>query len=947
MKTPPLEWHTYRRDHQLTGRCPVAGVITRPEIRWHYELGGSHHEIFTLPAEKGTMDLLIAAGGSLIRYGRDGSIVWKSGCYGLNAIAAIEDLDGDGSLEIVASSGYEIFVFSSHDARLLMRDYVGFPASAGAPANTILCHRFDCSSHGMHLIVPLMSAKEVRTYDFRSGADQALPPRSLWMDDAYHPTIAAADLDHDRVDELIVSKLCGIYVFDVLTGTMKSSVRWTSNGERHRNYGLLQFHDIDGDGDLEVVIAADRVARHLAVLDNDGKGNLSLLWDRFVEFIYPNDTTELRHTWNSVCDVDGDGRVELVTAVFNDRKDGQWRIEVIDPLTGNPKAEMAGRYLWGIQDLDGDGLPEILVSVEANRQTRPFGTVEVLSCRGGVWRTLWSGEGMHFAGREMRPRGRKSEFRPALFGHSETWIERTSEGSRTFLFAQPSDGDRSSSEFVELVCSLGEFTSSSRLLRGAPGALMAQLADLDGDGHNERVLSDAAGGIHLLGVGGEKRTSFRTGFRLPLEAFSVARPAQTPVVYRIDNARRPFVSVIDNTNTVRQLQVEEDGTTVTEIWLKPGRGCVGYDLSFHSTYVADVDEDGEPELLFTELDAATPSTLAAYGADGRKKGAWSIPGAPPALPLRIGAYQWQVLPVDGKNHIVAAYFASYSMNSEQSVCIDLEGNVKWHLTQYGEGEWGRGMGPWSAYSSLRRNDGVLSLFYLAKDMLCEIDPSNGRWRHEPWLLWHATTVAMGQPDWDFTKDRLELFGTVKDPFTAYGSAILLDLDGDGEEEMVIGGCFGGMGVLKKDHSVLWWKQTPFTDVMMRVPGVADVSGKGRLCVGICHASGEFACYDGMTGKEQWRCRLGAATSDIVSCDIDGDGRDEFIMGTADGRVLAIGEGADGRGMVKWSVDLGSAVGTPTIADASGDGHPQVIVVAGDGTLYCIDQAKKQAPVRDR
>jgi hypothetical protein len=255
------------------------------------------------------------------------------------------------------------------------------------------------------------------------------------------------------------------------------------------------------------------------------------------------------------------------------------------------------------------------------------------------------------------------------------------------------------------------------------------------------------------------------------------------------------------------------------------------------------------------------------------------------------------------------------------------------------------MGPWSAYSSLVKEDGTYSLFFLAKDMVCEIDPLTGHWLHEPWLLWHATTVAMGQPDWDFTKDRLELFGTVKDPFTAYGSAVLLDVDGDGEEELVIGGCFGGMGVLKKDHSVLWWMQTPFTDVMMRVAGVADLSGNGRMGVGICHAGGRFVCYDGRTGKEFWSCQLGAATSDVVTCDIDGDGREEFIMGTADGQVLAIGESPEGTGVVKWAVDIGSAVGTPTIADACNDRRPQVLVAAGDGMLYCIAQRAEQGSAR--
>ena len=892
-------------------------------------------------------DLLIAVGGGLIRYDAFGGIVWKSGCYGLNAIATIADLDGDGSPEIVASSGYEVFVFFSSDARLLMRDYVGFPASAGAPANTILAHRFDPHAAGMHLVVPLMSAREVRTYDFRQGAEHALPAKSLWMDDAYHPTIAAADLDHDGMDELVVSKLSGMYIFDVLTGSMKSSVQWTSNGERHRNYGLMQFHDLDGDGDLEVVIAADRVARHISVLDNDGRGNFSLVWDRFIEFIYPSDTTELRHTWNSVADVDGDGRLELVVSLFNDRKDGRWWLEVIDPLTGTVKAELADRYLWGIQDLDGDILPEILVSRESERQTRPFGGVEVLSCRDGVWRTRWTGERMHFAGKDLRPRGRISEFRPALFGHNETWVEHTSTGARTFLFAHPSDGNRLSSEFVELSCSRGEYSFTTKLLTNAPGAMMVQLADLDGDMSDERVLSDMAGGIHVLGQGGEIKASFKTGFRLPLEAFSVARPAQTPVVYRSRASALPFITVIDNTNTVHQLQVEQNGTGVKNLWQLPGRGLVGYDLAFHSAYVSDIDQDGEPELLFTDVDPGVRSTLIAFDAAGRRKGSWNVPGTPPALPLRIGAYQWQILPVEGKNHIIAAYFASWSMNSEQSVCFDLDGKTKWHLTQHGEGEWGRGMGPWSAYSSLPRGDGSFSLYFLAKDMVCEIDPATGRWLHEPWLLWHATTVAMGQPDWDFTKDRLELFGTVKDPFTAYGSAVLVDVDGDGEEELVIGGCFGGMGVLKKDHSVLWWMQTPFTDVMMRVAGVADLSGSGKMGVGICHASGQFVCYDGRTGKELWTCQLGASASDTVSCDIDGDGREEFIVGTADGKLLAIGEGENGIGRIKWSVDLGAAVGTPTIADACGSGRPQVLAVAGDGVLYCIAQSEEQGSARER
>ena len=206
---------------------------------------------------------------------------------------------------------------------------------------------------------------------------------------------------------------------------------------------------------------------------------------------------------------------------------------------------------------------------------------------------------------------------------------------------------------------------------------------------------------------------------------------------------------------------------------------------------------------------------------------------------------------------------------------------------------------------------------------------------EPWLLWHATNSVMNQPDWEFTKDRQADFGSAKDPFTAYGSPILLDVDNDEREEILVGGCFGGFGMLRDDFSILWWMQTPFTDMMLRLPGIADVQGDGRLCIGICRANGRFSCLDGATGRELWNIDLQSTTADIVSCDIDGDGKEEFIAGTTDGRLLAIGTDASGRGVIRWAVNIGCALGNPIVADADGDGFAEVLFVSGDGSLICV------------
>ena len=878
------------------------------------------------------MDLLFAYGGCVVRTDGTGATIWKSQSYGINAIAAVEDLDGDGRLEIVCSTGYEVIVLAAESGRLLMRHYVGFPLSAGTPAGTILCHRFDKKSRGMHLIAPMMSAKEVLVFDFRGGRREGVLAHTLWMDDAFHPTVAAADMDNDGVDELVVSKLCGLYVFNVLTGMMTASVQWTSNGERHRNYGLTQLIDIDGDGVREVVIVAERVARHMAVIENDGKGNLSPLWDRFVEFIYPNDTTELRHTGNSVQDVDGDGKPELVVSLFNGRNDGRWWLEILDPKSGTLKLEIPDAYLWGVQDVDGDGVSELLISREQHRNPVPFSTVEVVHARGLKPVVVWSCDNARFAGRGLRPSGWKSNFRPMPFGHDETWSEVSKDGGTIFLFTVAPDGTRS---LAEATWRDGRIAVRSTPLGSTGEFVMSALADVDGDGVRECVLSENNGRILVVRADRGVQATWTAGFRLQLEGFSAARPGPVPVVYGTDQDPHPFITIPDNTNTLHQLQVDRSGTTVVERWKSRGRGWMGYDNCFHSAYVRDVDGDGELEIMAVNPGREDCAELIALSPGGVMKRSWLFRNVPPPAPTRIGLYEWIVVNADNGVIIVASSYASYSMNSEETVAIDLQNNTLWHRKQQGEGEWGRGVGPWSAFSIRQSAGEQPQILFLAKDLLCRLDAQSGEWMREPWLLWHATNSVMNQPDWEFTKDRQADFGSAKDPFTAYGSPILLDVDNDGREEILVGGSFGGFGMLRDDFSILWWMQTPFTDMMLRLPGIADVQGDGRLCIGICRANGRFSCLDGATGRELWNIDLQSTTADIVSCDIDGDGKEEFIAGTTDGRLLAIGTDASGRGVIRWAVNIGCALGNPIVADADGDGFAEVLFVSGDGSLICV------------
>ena len=929
---PSGEWHQYRRDRTLTGRAGLPGRIVRPALRWSFELGGSENECFPVSSAGGRTDLLFCYGGCVVRTDGMGRRVWKSPAYGINAIGAVIDLDGDGQLEIVCCTGYEVIVLDAGTAALLMRHYVGFPMSAGTQASMLLCHRFDTTVPGMHLIVPLMSAKEVLVFDFRNGRRAGILAHTLWMDDAFHPTVAAADMNHDGVDELVVSKLSGLYVFDVIHGTMVHAVQWTSAGERHRNYGLLQLVDIDGDGARDVVIVAERVARHISVVRNDGAGNLSLLWDRFIEFIYPDDTTELRHTVNAVSDVDGDGAPELVVSVYNARADGRWWLEVIDPCTGKIKWECPDRYLWGVQDVDGDGMPELLVGRESDRNPQPFSTIEVIRLAGLKPETVWSAANARFAGRSVRPHGGKSNFRPMQFGHDETWTEHTGSGTTLFVFIRGEDRMRS----------LAEITWRDRCISiaatplGSEGDfILSCLADVDGDGRAECVVSENNGRILVIRAGRGVLAAWMSGIRQQLEGFSAARPGPVPVVYRNRPDQPPCICIPDNTNTIHQLQADPAGIMPRELWRARGRGWMGYDCCFHSVYIHDVDGDGECEITVVDPANGLCSDLIAVTSAGQVKQRWQFPDVPPPAATRIGLYEWVVVNSGAGRNIIASSYASPSMNSERTTCVDMQARQRWHIDEYGEGEWGRGIGPWSACAIARSSGGSPHVLFLAKDLLCRLDALSGRWIREPWILWRATNTVMHQPDWDFTKDHQADFGSEKDPFTAYGSPILIDLDNDGVEELLIAGCFGGLGVLREDYSIVWWMRTPFTDTMLRLPGIADLNGDGRLCLGFGRANGVFTCLDGATGAELWTLALQSTTTDTVSCDIDGDGREEFITGTTDGRILALGAGADGKGEIRWSVNLGFAVGNPVVADVDGDGTVEVLAMCGDGNLVCI------------
>lgn len=109
--------------------------------------------------------------------------------------------------------------------------------------------------------------------------------------------------------------------------------------------------------------------------------------------------------------------------------------------------------------------------------------------------------------------------------------------------------------------------------------------------------------------------------------------------------------------------------------------------------------------------------------------------------------------------------------------------------------------------------------------------------------------------------------------------------------------------------------------------------EGAWLMGFGRQNGKFACLDVATGKTRWEYPLEGSASAVCACDIDGDGKLEFVFGTSHGELYALGD-AGTQARLVWRARLPASVGAPVIADVDNDGTPEILVAQGDGRL-CV------------
>jgi len=319
----PDEWPTWRHDPGRSGRSEMAGRLDRPSPIWALAAGGS-----LTPEAFATADLdglrghewLAAQGGRVRAFDAAGRVLWATPWLGLEHIVAARDLDGDGSTEVVASrtsATAALVVLRGRDGALL---WDGPELPAGTKALRADTARLaDLTGDGRQEIV-LKPWPETHVRAYRrtlGGGFEQLWAAAYEGYSNYNPPLIA-DWDGDGTPEVLLPAERDLLVFDGATGRLE---RRLQDALRGHSYSHLQaVRAPDGGGSLLLVIGREPYTRSATLVDlrvpAGGDTPPGVLWQ--LDWQPPEDSNVLCPV-DAVGDLDGDGVPEILLAVFDDR----------------------------------------------------------------------------------------------------------------------------------------------------------------------------------------------------------------------------------------------------------------------------------------------------------------------------------------------------------------------------------------------------------------------------------------------------------------------------------------------------------------------------------------------------------------------------------------------------------------------------------------------------